>query len=135
GLTTDQRGLGFSRVIGPAADIGAFETATDDMPVAFLDDIVPVTKAGGGSITISVTYLDATAIDVSTLGMGDLTITGPGGFTEPAIFKGVDIATNGSPRKATYDVPAFGGTWDSGDNGRYTISVVPGPLPSGVSDT
>lgn len=80
----------------------------------------------GGSAThsITVTYSDASGIDVSTLGTGDLVVTGPNGYAQQAEFVGVDLAPNGSPRTATYAVAAPDGAWNSTNNGTYSVTLL-----------
>jgi hypothetical protein len=70
-----------------------------------------------------VTYSDDSAIDVSSIGTSDVTITGPGG---PLTVTGAtpNVGTDGTPRTVTYTATPPGGSWDAADNGTYTISVV-----------
>ena len=60
---------------------------------------------------------------MSTLGTGDITVTGPGGYNVTATYVGVNIATDGTPRVATYTITPPGGSWDSADAGTFTINV------------
>lgn len=126
-LQFDQRGVGFPRSLGTAADIGAFESGVGNTPraVTLLTD---VNSAGGGVYTFDVTYSDDVAIDVSTLGANDLTVTGPNGFTTLATFVTVSNMTNGTPRVATYDFVPPGGSWDAADRGEYSVFVNSGQV-------
>jgi hypothetical protein len=90
-----------------------------------------VTTAGGTTETFTVTYADNVAVKVSTLDSSDVRVTGPNGYSQLATFVSVDNNSNGTPRTATYQIPASGGTWDSADNGTYTLTVQSGQ----VSDT
>ena len=80
-------------------------------------------EIGLTSYDFTVTYTDESAIDVSTIDVTDVMVTGPGGLltitgaNEPT-------GTDGSPRTATYTVTPPGGSWDASDNGIYTISIV-----------
>lgn len=85
----------------------------------------------GATETITVTYADDSAVSVSTLGNGNLLVTGPSGYSQLATYVGVDQNGDGSPRTATYSIGAPGGTWDPPDNGTYTIAV----LANQVADT
>jgi autotransporter-associated beta strand protein len=38
-------------------------------------------------------------------------------------FTGADLTANGTPMTGSYSIAAPGGTWDSGDNGTYTITL------------
>jgi parallel beta-helix repeat protein len=118
-LTTDERGAGFPRGNGSAADIGAFESPL--LAPAGVATSPAVRWGGGTSQAITVTYYSNQAIDVSTLGTGNIIVTGPGGFTATPTFIGVYPAGNGSPRVATYQFTPPGGTWDLSDNGTYAI--------------
>ncbi|MEQ1646670.1 MAG: hypothetical protein ABL959_24665, partial [Pyrinomonadaceae bacterium] len=69
----------------------------------------------------SVTYSDDIAINVSTLNTGDVTVSGPGGFTATPTFVSVDNPADGTPRIATYSFTPPGGTWNTADNGTYNI--------------
>jgi RHS repeat-associated protein len=76
---------------------------------------------GETSYSFVLTYSD-TAIDVSSIDVNDVTVTGPGG---PLTIDSasVDIATDGSPRSATYTAIPPGGSWDTTDNGTYQIGL------------
>lgn len=87
--------------------------------------------AGGTKHFITVDYSDDVAIDVASLGNGDLLITGPGGFSGSAFFYDVDNHVDGSPREVTYWFIPPGGTWDSGDSGSYLYTL----QPQQVADT
>ena len=69
----------------------------------------------------TVTFSDNEAISVATINSADITITGPGGTIYAVTLVGVDVATDGTPRSATYQFDAPGGTFNSGTNGDYSI--------------
>ncbi|MFO0808472.1 MAG: right-handed parallel beta-helix repeat-containing protein [Gemmataceae bacterium] len=120
-LTTDQRGTGFPRVQGGLIDIGAFEN-NPAIPTAS-GTFANVTTGGGTTYSFTVTYSDSVSINVGSLDNNDIRVTGPNGYNQLATFVSVTPAGNGSPRTATYTIPAPGGTFDLGDNGTYTASV------------
>jgi len=91
-------------------------------------DAGSVTGSGGTGHTFSVTYSDDVAVDVASVGAGDVVVTGPGGYGQTAAFVSVDAATNGTPRTATYRITPPGGSWDAADNGTYTVSLAPGQV-------
>ncbi|MFO0808470.1 MAG: choice-of-anchor Q domain-containing protein [Gemmataceae bacterium] len=126
-LSFDQRGTGFPRVVGAAADIGAFEGVVDQ-PSASGGPFANVTTSGGTTYTFTVTYSGGTAINVSTLDNNDIRVTGPNGYNQLATFVSVTPAGNGSPRTATYSITAPGGTFDAADNGTYTIALQAGQV-------
>ncbi|RCJ40165.1 hypothetical protein A6770_10455 [Nostoc minutum NIES-26] len=91
-----------------------------------------LTTSGGDNYTFTVTYKDETAINVATLDNNDVIVTGPNGFSQSATLVSVDNNTNGSQRIATYRIdPLEGTTWNSANNGTYTIAL----QTNQVSDT
>jgi len=131
-LTTDQRGSGFPRTLGSKTDIGAVESL-DPIPIAALS-ASNVLTGGATSYTFSVTYSDDVAIKVSTLNTGDVTVSGPNGFTATPTFLGVNDNSDGTPRVATYSFTPPGGTWDTADDGTYSVSVVGGQVTDNVGN-
>ena len=123
GLAFDQRGVGFPRVIGMGmqADIGAFEgiSATPGPSGSFFD----ITNPGNSPDTISITYNDSNAIDVNSIGIGDITIQAPDG----SFLTILSATPNGSGNSVpvTYQFAIPGGTWNPIDNGKYTVTVLP----------
>lgn len=102
-------------------DVGA-PAATATIPAA--------ATAAAAAHQFTVTFTDNVAIAVASIGTGDVRVTGPNGFSQPATFLGLDANTNGTPRTATFSVAAPGGTFDSADNGTYTVTL----LAATVSD-
>ena len=94
-----------------------------------------VTKTGASSYTFTVTYADAVAINVSTIGKvnapSNILVTGPGGYSQSAILVKVSSSSNGTPRTATYRITPPGKTWTAANNGAYTITM----LSKQVTDT
>lgn len=83
---------------------------------------IGIADAGTTSTEITITFSDNAAIDVASIDVTDLTITGPGGpLTVSAVT--VDTTTDGTQRTATYTVEAPGGTWDETDAGNYTVAL------------
>jgi hypothetical protein len=68
-----------------------------------------------------VQYSDNVAVDASDIGTGDIRVTGPNGFDQTASFISVSSSSDGTPRTGTYRITAPFGTWDSGNNGPYSI--------------
>src|SRR5262249_33279926 len=80
--------------------------------------------AGATAYTFQITYTDDTAVNVSTLGNGNVQVTGPNGFSQAATFVSVDTNTNGTPRTATYSITPPGGAWRPSAYRTYNVSVV-----------
>ena len=102
-----------------------------DGPPAAAATAANVVTPGAATYTFTVTYTDDIAMNVSTLDGGDVRITGPASFNAAATFVSVNLASNGTPRTATYSIVPPGGTWDGIDNGAYSV-VMQG---SQVADT
>ena len=79
----------------------------------------------------TVTYSDDMAMNAATLDGGDILATGPNGFSQMAALVRLDSSGNGTPRTATYQITAPGGTWTIDDNGTYTLAL----QPNQVGDT
>jgi hypothetical protein len=111
--------------------IGTF-WVRDDVTGPTATAFVPgVFTAGGKSHSFNVTWSDDHAVDVSSLGDGDVVVTGPNGFEQFATLISVDDPTDGTPRVATYSFVAPDGSWDSADTGLYTVTL----RPDAVRDT
>ncbi|HZW20313.1 DUF4347 domain-containing protein [Noviherbaspirillum sp.] len=78
--------------------------------------------SGTNSFTIAVTYADAGAgIDATTLGTGDITVTGPGAIGNLAV---TGVSYDGTTKTATYTVAAPGSGWNAAAHaGAYTVGV------------
>jgi VCBS repeat-containing protein len=93
----------------------------------------PVGVATAGNITgtsnlrhrIVVNYSDNAGLDVSTIGNGDVRVTGPGGYSQLAQLISASLSANGRAIQATYDIPTNGAAWDAADAGVYTILTQP----------
>ena len=109
--------------------LGSFAVDVADAPVGTLQAGAP--SPGPGPFTFSVVYTDAVSVDPSTIDVGDVTVTAPGGETLPVLGAAAGSATPGSPLSATYTVAAPGGSWGPEDDGVYAVRVRAG----GVADT
>jgi len=125
----DQRGTGYPRVLNGAPDIGAAEGVRPEPTAVATSPNLSANSAMPQLVTVQ--YADTVAIDLSTLGTGDIIVSGPFGFSTTPTFKSVDIGSNGSPRIAIYEfTPPNNGVagWDPGDNGTYVINLVAGQV-------
>ncbi len=87
---------------------GAAET---DAPVATLT--APDVTSANDSYTFTVQYDDASGVDVSTLDDLDVTVSnGAASFVAAATLVSVDVAADGAPRTATYQITPPGGGFD-----------------------
>lgn len=94
-------------------------------------EITGISEPGIGSKRFTVVYSDNSGIDVSMIDSGDVRVTGPSGYNQLATLVAVDFQSNGSPRRATYQVePPSGTAWNENHGGTYTVTL----LPNVVSD-
>ena len=114
---------------GNASDQSSSQITIDDSaPTATLQ---PSTTVGGSDATFSVVYSDNIAVLASTIGTGDILVTGPNGYNQAAEIVSVDDSTDGTSRTATYRVLSPGNEWLKSNNGAYQILMV----ADQVSDT
>jgi len=127
GLTEDQRGLGFARLVGAQVDIGAVES-DGTQPVTFPGTFADVVLGGGTAYSLTAKFTDDTSIKLSTLDGNDIRVTSPGGFDVLATFKSASPGTGAATEVATYEFTPPGGSWDFGDNGVYTVRLESGQV-------
>ena len=78
---------------------------------------------GAGFLELQVRYSDDTAISTSSIDSNDVLVTGPDGYSQPAVLVDKTSDSDTNPIEATYRITPPGGTWDAADNGMYTISM------------
>ncbi len=104
-------------IAGYVTDAGGYNAP----PTAELH-VTDLTQSGQTNKTFSVVYSDDGAVDVSTVDSSDIRVTGPNGYDQLAALVSLDIASDGTPRTATYSVtPPGGGIWSSADDGPYLV--------------
>ncbi|MGE5612113.1 MAG: PKD domain-containing protein [Bacillota bacterium] len=91
-----------------------------------------VSMAGETGYSFTIIYSDDAGVDVATLDDSDVLITGPEDFTQLATF--VSAATNGITCTAAYQIAAPGGSWDTADNGTYTLTLQDGQVRNTLGD-
>ncbi|BAY23427.1 hypothetical protein NIES2100_31920 [Calothrix sp. NIES-2100] len=104
---------------------------TDSTPPKASLAAANITTSGGKTQNLTVSYTDNVGVNVSTLDSQDIVVTGPNGYKPSVTLVNVNTNNNGTPRTATYQFTAPGGSWDAADNGTYTVSV----QANQVSDT
>ena len=110
---------------GIAPDIGAYELAPGGDVIPPTATLLVSNLTNPSATRLLVTYSDSVAVDVSTLSSADLRVTSANGFNQLATFIGVDMASNGSVRTATYQIPAPGEFWTVAANGGYAVAMEP----------
>ena len=98
--------------------------------VAWFKGAPSVRKGKSYSFTVTWADLSNGTLDRSALGDGDLTVSGPGGFSAVATLVGVKAKRKGSRLVARYRVAAPGGAFDPADNGTYTVRTAAGAVAS-----
>jgi len=86
----------------------------------------------GRSFTLRVSYTNASGIDLATVGDNDLVVTGPNGFSQSMQLRRAARRARGTNVRATYRLAAPGGTWDTAENGVYTVTLQPGAVAAVV---
>ena len=79
-----------------------------------------VTTAGGTSYSFTVRYTDDGSV-ADSFDDNDVRVGGPGGFDVPAKFISASFNDSGQQATVTYSIIPPGGSWDSADNGTYTV--------------
>jgi hypothetical protein len=121
-LTTDQRGSGFPRVLGGAPDMGAAEGIDVNPRVTNVSLPATITVYGGTSYTVAVRYEDDFGIDLTTIDLNDIRVSGPG-YAVPQAPIARSISGSGQIVTVTYTLPAPGGVFDFFDFGQYTVAL------------
>jgi hypothetical protein len=131
GLTTDQNGQ--PRTLQGVTDIGSVESI-GIVPTAKLTSIPPITVVSTSPNTLVVTYTDDTGFVASSFKTGNVELFDP--LNNPITITGISVSPGGSssPQTVTYTFTIPGGTWDSSDNGVYTIKTTSNPADA-VTDT
>jgi hypothetical protein len=112
-----------------AGAVGTFQVDLSPPTAAANAPSIGDESVGLTSYSFTVTFSDNSAIDATTLGNNDLTVTDPNGYQHLVTL----VSTNGSGGlvTATYAVAAPGGGWSSAADGSYLIGV----RPNQVADT
>jgi hypothetical protein len=104
------QGVAPPNAVAPTAAIGAAAAVGDS-------------AKGATTYDFTVDYADANVVSFASLDSKDIRITGPNNFNVLATFVKSDPATDGKNIRATYRITPPGGSWDAGDNGKYTVAV------------
>lgn len=120
----DVRDTSGNRVAGTSAtfrvDIG---TPDNSAPTARLS--VSDVNQELSSYTVAVAYHDDQGLDLDSIGSDDLAISGPAGAIAVA---GVSVSGSATDAVANYTLALPGGSFEFGDNGTYTVQLIPSAL-------
>ena len=78
-------------------------------------------KAGVATYQFRVKYADNVLVNGSTIGTGDILVTGPKRYKQIATLVSATPAGNAKSVTTVYQISAPGGAWDASDNGLYAI--------------
>lgn len=95
-------------------------------------DVNDVRKPTGNSLAVTVQFEDDLSIDLSTVGAGDLQVSGPDGKTANVRFVGSEARDGGRKVTAKYLIEPPGGRWDAADNGDWSIALLPDAVKDGA---
>lgn len=87
-----------------------------------------VTAAGHSTHTLTLTYTDATAVDLSSVGEGDVLVTGPASYSQLATFVSRAASADGKTVTAIYTITGPGGAWNYFNNGTYQVALTAGAV-------
>jgi uncharacterized delta-60 repeat protein len=113
--------------VGPLIEVGRF-IADVGAPTASVVSLPDISEIEVAAETFTVRYTDDIAVDASTIGTGDVVVTGPNGYSQPAEFLGFvgnDSGGNAPELVAKYQVKPPAATFEKGDEGQYSLSLQP----------
>lgn len=118
-------GIGYTHsAVSPSINVlDNGDSAPDTTAPTAASSISNIAVNGGSSMQFTISFRDNIAINSTTLGNTDVLVTGPNGFAQTASLVGAQVLENRAVAVATYRISAPGGTWNSADNGAYTVSV------------
>ena len=93
-----------------------------DVPIPELS-AEPVVDGGAADYDFVGIFRRNYLLDHSTLDSHDMLVTGPNGFSQEGSL--AEVMPGGFTSWARYRIAAPGGSWDTSDNGIYTISLLP----------
>ncbi len=96
----------------------------DTTAPAALSSPAGVTTAGGTSYSFTVTYSDASGVNIASLDSSDVLVTNAAGsFSQLATFVSAAPSGNGTSVTASYSFTPPTGAWNSNYNGTYTLTL------------
>ena len=111
-----------SPTITPSLTTTPSPTTEKIPPIANLS-AANLATGGGTTYDFTVTYSDNVAVNASSFDNSDVLVSGPNGYSQLATRVPGNDTSNGTPRTVTYRITAPGGTWNTADNGSYSIAL------------
>ncbi|MFI5379328.1 MAG: Calx-beta domain-containing protein [Tepidisphaerales bacterium] len=133
-ILTVKAGTGY--VLGSATKATVNITNKETVPpTAKLTSNPGVSVASVLNYRFTAVYTDNVAMSLASVATGNLSVTGPNGYSQVATLLSKKLSTDGKSVTAVYSIPAPGGSWDPSDNGTYTILVVAGQVKDAAGNS
>ncbi|HET6246247.1 MAG TPA: DNRLRE domain-containing protein [Tepidisphaeraceae bacterium] len=117
GSVTDTSG---NPVTAASGTFNVSAAIADTQPPAAAISAPAVVSAGGGTEIVTVHYTDNIGINLSSIGLGNLSVSGPGG---PLTVTSDSVSGSGQSVTVAYTVQAPGSGWDASDDGTYNVAI------------
>jgi uncharacterized delta-60 repeat protein len=117
GSVTDTSG---NPVAAASATFNVSAALSDTQPPTAAISAPAVRAAGGTTEKVTVVYTDNVGIALNSLGLGNLSISGPAG---PLTVTNYTTTGSGTSVTAVYTVEAPGSGWDASDDGTYNVAL------------
>jgi cyclophilin family peptidyl-prolyl cis-trans isomerase len=112
--------------------LGSFTVSADGDPPA-VSAAPPANEGGVETMDFTLTFTDATGVDDASIGTAAVTLSGPHGFSQPAVFVGTrDLDAHTTV--ASYRVTAPHHFFGIADNGGYSASIAGGFIDDVLSN-
>ena len=131
-VTDGGNGNGYDHADWANARLTSAPSEPDTSPPNPTLTAAPIGTSISAPYTFTVGYVDATAVNVSTINGtsqgSDVRFTGPNGFSQLAQLVSVTPNTNSQSVTATYQITAPDGIWNWNDRGTYTATLLAGEV-------
>ncbi len=132
-------GNGYDHADWANARLSSAPVGPDTSPPAPTLTATSISTSISTPYTFTVTYADATAVNVSTINgttqSSDVRVTGPNGFVQLAQLASVTPNANSPSVTATYQITAPDGIWNWNDRGTYTATLLAGAVQDTLGNT
>lgn len=91
-------------------------------PTAIIGSLSNITTENSNPYVFTVTYADNVALDLTSISSTNIRVTGTNGYNQLASVASSTASSDNKSAVVTYQVTPPG-SWDSSDNGTFTISV------------
>jgi hypothetical protein len=138
-VTDGGNGVAFDHADWAGARLTSVPLGPDTSPPTPTLTAAPISTSISAPYTFSVTYADASAVNVSTINgttsSSDVQVTGPNGFSQRAQLVSVTPNTNSPSVTATYQITAPDSIWNWNDRGTYTATLLAGEVRDTLGNT